>query len=127
LPNGRPPDERAVERLAKRLYDDSESGASSWLRLGWDKREIWLNQAREALTVPRSSFDWLYFWRPARIAAPPHHPKGDDHGKRPTAFESRSQEAEAGRSAQSEGRQGFAFHRTAGPAGAKASRRSTKA
>lgn len=54
---------RAVERLAEKLYLQSNPGNKPWLRLGWDVRESWLLKARESLDANGSSLDWLYFWR----------------------------------------------------------------
>jgi hypothetical protein len=57
---------RAVERLAQRLYEQSNPGPKPWLRLGWDVREAWLLKARNSLESSTSSLDRFYFWRPAK-------------------------------------------------------------
>lgn len=65
-PNRSPKRILALERLARKIYDESNAGPKPWLRLGWDVREAWLEKAEAILDTAGPSFDWLYFWRPAR-------------------------------------------------------------
>lgn len=55
-------DLRAVERLARKLYDANDPGDIPWARRGWDVRKGWLNQARQKLEGVGASFDGLYIW-----------------------------------------------------------------
>lgn len=66
VPHRTPQRTRALERLAKKIYDESNSGPKPWLRLGWDVREAWLDKAEAMLGAAASPFEWLYFWRSAR-------------------------------------------------------------
>ena len=81
LPRDRAPNERTVERLAKRIYGECESGVRPWLRLGWDMRALWMSEARASLTATRSPFAWLYFWRPDVVAAQLVQPEEIDMAK----------------------------------------------
>ncbi|HEY1720133.1 MAG TPA: hypothetical protein VGG27_02725 [Magnetospirillaceae bacterium] len=115
-------DDRVVERLAKKNYDDSKSGTLPWLRLGWGTRVIWMDQARASIAAYRSPFAWLYFWRSSGASAIRATSKDNKYVKGTTTFESRSEEAEKGRPAQGQRGQGFALYRTARAAGPKETR-----
>jgi hypothetical protein len=74
VPNRTPKQTRALERVAKKIYDESNTTTKPWLRLGWDVREAWLDKAEAMLGAASSPFEWLYFWRSGRLYGGPNSP-----------------------------------------------------
>jgi hypothetical protein len=58
----RPPS-RAVEALARKLYEASNPGGVSWVRCGWTVRETWLDKALLQHEGGGHLLEWLFPWR----------------------------------------------------------------
>jgi hypothetical protein len=57
------PPSRAIEALARKLYEASSPGGISWLRCGWTIREVWLSQAQQQQESGAQFLEWLFPWR----------------------------------------------------------------
>ncbi len=57
---------RAIERLAAKLYDTESAGGKSWLMLGWNIRQPWMNKARQQFQETGSPFGIPGLWRALR-------------------------------------------------------------
>jgi hypothetical protein len=57
------PPSRAIEALARKLYEASSPDGISWLRCGWTVRDVWLGQALQQQESGAQLFEWLFPWR----------------------------------------------------------------
>jgi hypothetical protein len=57
------PSSRAIETLARKLYEASEPDGISWLRLGWTVRESWQNRALQEYQTSDRLFERIFPWR----------------------------------------------------------------
>jgi hypothetical protein len=57
-------DERAVEKLAQKMYEASSSfGGTPWISRGWALRKFWLTEARQKRERGDVTSDGDYFWQ----------------------------------------------------------------
>src|SRR5690242_12349337 len=57
------PPSRAIEALARKLYEASSPDGISWLRCGWTIREVWLGLALQQQESGAKLFERLFPWR----------------------------------------------------------------
>jgi hypothetical protein len=53
---------RAVERLARKLYEANHPGDTPWTRRGWEVRQEWQAKARNRIETVGFSLDRFDFW-----------------------------------------------------------------
>ena len=69
MPSIEPKHARAVERLAFRMYEASETSGIPWLRRGWTVRVAWLKAAQERLQDTGMYTGGSALWRNAWVRA----------------------------------------------------------
>jgi hypothetical protein len=54
---------RAIERLARKMYEAKHPGATPWTRRGWEVRQAWHTKARQRIEGVGHSLDRFELWR----------------------------------------------------------------
>ena len=54
---------RAVERLARKMYEAKHPDGMPWTRRGWEVRQAWQTKARQRIEGVGLSLDRFELWR----------------------------------------------------------------